>query len=162
MQKELLFKIEEFINRLREESKEKVIIVEGLRDKRALKRLRISKVECLSGKPSFKIAEQLRGKQVILLLDRDSEGKRIAKELLQSFQMLGIKVDLKFWKELGKLKIGRVESLALNPSRGDPYGEDFTYISKVHNSCFPPSRRDSRKTRRDRGDIWTDGGLTRT
>jgi 5S rRNA maturation endonuclease (ribonuclease M5) len=89
-----------------------LIIVEGQKDCRALRRLGING-KILTAKTSKKSfldltaeIERRPGPQVILLLDFDRRGKELTKRLVQHLETMRIKTNKDYWKELQVL-IGR-------------------------------------------------------
>ena len=119
--KEKAEKIEQIIARLTEESaKGKPIVVEGKKDAQALQELGVDGaiVMVKTGGKSFLQAaqeiENLGASEVILLLDFDRRGKEGTKRLKESLEWKKIKVNTKFWRELGGLvsrEIQCIESL---------------------------------------------------
>jgi len=74
----------------REKSK---IIVEGLKDKKALKSFGVKNLVVLKG-PLYKFVEDLSTeKEVIILTDTDSEGNKIYGKLRTFFEMFGVRVN---------------------------------------------------------------------
>ncbi|MBN1923625.1 MAG: toprim domain-containing protein [Nanoarchaeota archaeon] len=90
-----------------------LVIVEGAKDVARLKQLRITKVTQLSRKPLYSFAEQIGSlhNRVILLMDNDTEGRKLFSKLKAEFGRLGVKVDETFQKNLAELKISHVEGL---------------------------------------------------
>jgi len=87
-------------------------IVEGKRDKEALNKLGIKKVETIETKPLREITEEEKEKEVILLTDFDKTGKSRSSRLIRLFKSEGIKTDLAYKKELGKLHgISEIEEI---------------------------------------------------
>jgi 5S rRNA maturation endonuclease (ribonuclease M5) len=89
-----------------------LIIVEGQKDYRALRRLGING-KILTAKTSKKSFLDLTAEierhpspQVILLLDFDRRGKELTKRLVQHLETVRIKTNKDYWKELQVL-IGR-------------------------------------------------------
>ena len=83
--------IEEFLSKLRD----KFVIVEGQKDKKALLEFGINNVVTLTKKPIFELAEEISKitDEVVILTDLDKEGKRLYSKLKDNFCRLGIKVD---------------------------------------------------------------------
>lgn len=107
--KEKKEKISKLILALQEENN--LIIVEGKNDSRSLYNLGIKRCVELNG-PIYQFVENLSSeKKVVLLLDTDKEGKKLTKKLLEEFQRNKIKTELKYWRELLKLKISHVQGL---------------------------------------------------
>ena len=82
---------------------EKPIIVEGKKDKEALKKLGITKTFTIK-EPLFKLCENIskKHKEVIILTDLDKEGKRLYSKLKENLERNGVKVDDHFRRFLFK------------------------------------------------------------
>lgn len=89
----------------------KLIIVEGKNDKKALNQLGLKNILVLS-KPLFEIIEEIKDQEIIILTDLDSEGKKIYQELRHHLQKRGKKIDNKLRKLLFKTNISQIEGLA--------------------------------------------------
>lgn len=99
-----------FIEKLKESNK--LIIVEGEKDKKALENLGIKKIITLNNEPLFKIAENIskEHKDVIILTDLDKKGKQLYGKLNSSLQRLGLRVDNNFRNFLlKKTKLRQIE-----------------------------------------------------
>lgn len=91
--------------------KHKLAIVEGRKDKRALESLGFRKIITLN-KPLYKIVENIKANEVMILTDLDREGKKLYKQLLQELNRNGIKVDNKLRNWLFKnTKLRQIEGL---------------------------------------------------
>ena len=103
--------IQDWIDKLR--STQKLIIVEGKKDKKALSELQIKNIITLN-KPLYEIVEFVaeNGKECILLLDLDKEGKKLYSRLKSSLQKHGVKIDDRFREFLFKhTKLSNIEGL---------------------------------------------------
>jgi len=80
----------------------KLILVEGEKDKDALRKLDVNNVVALSRKPLFKFIEDisLKHKEVVILTDLDRAGKKLYNILKIGLQKHGVKVDNKFRETL--------------------------------------------------------------
>ncbi len=76
----------------------KIIIVEGKKDKSALKKLGIKNIIELSKKPLFQIIEDIsdNSKECVILTDLDKKGKQLYGKINSGLQKFGVKVDNKF------------------------------------------------------------------
>ncbi|RJQ20760.1 toprim domain-containing protein [Candidatus Woesearchaeota archaeon] len=72
-----------------------LVIVEGKKDQAALERLGIRNILAISRTPLYKITDRIiaREKTVILLVDLDTEGRKIYHKLAQELQKHKIKID---------------------------------------------------------------------
>ncbi|HDI02786.1 MAG TPA: hypothetical protein ENF95_01480 [Candidatus Aenigmarchaeota archaeon] len=112
------YSIEEHREELMEfltELKSECVIVEGIKDKRALKIFGFSDVHVLNKKKGlFEFSSEFKGR-VLVLTDFDPEGERIAKKLTELLLKVGCKVEREERNKLRRLflknKINTVESL---------------------------------------------------
>ena len=110
-----------FIEKLKESNK--LIIVEGEKDKKALETLGIKKIITLNKEPLFKIAENIskEHRDVIILTDLDKKGKQLYGKLNSSLQRLGLRVDNSFRNFLlKKTKLRQIEGI-------------ISYLEKIKN-----------------------------
>lgn len=92
----------------------KIIIVEGKKDKEALKKLGIKNIIELSKKPLFQIIEEVADneKECIILTDLDNKGKQLYGKINSGLQNLGVKVDNRFRNFLYKnTKLRQIEGI---------------------------------------------------
>ncbi|MEM3126758.1 MAG: toprim domain-containing protein [Candidatus Woesearchaeota archaeon] len=91
----------------------KIILVEGNKDKIALKKFGIKNKIIILNKPLFKIVENIaeNTKQVILLTDLDSEGKKLYSKIKKDLQKFGVKIDDKFREFLFKTNLRQIEGM---------------------------------------------------
>jgi len=94
---------------------EKLIIVEGFRDRNALAKLGIDKVRIfVLNMPIFALTELVasRTKKVIILTDLDAAGKKLYSKLKHDFTANGIEVDNYFREFLfKKTKLTHIEGI---------------------------------------------------
>lgn len=100
--------IEEWVEGLKNSNK--LIIVEGKKDKKALENFGIKNIKFLSGS-IYKFIESIREKEVILLFDLDPEGKRLYSIFNKELSKRGIKIDHKFREFLFRTKLTNIEGL---------------------------------------------------
>ena len=101
----------EFISSLKNE--DKIIIVEGNKDKAALAKFNIDCIT-LSKYPLYKICEDIaeEGKDVIILTDFDKKGKQLYGRLKKNLERLGVKIDHKYREWLQRnTKLSHIEGL---------------------------------------------------
>ncbi len=115
-------KVLELLDRLINESaKGTLIVVEGHKDVKTLRKLGI-KGNIISVKTRGKSildvlgeVEKLGSREVIVLMDFDRRGRQLTKRFVQGFERMRIKPNLVFWRELRRL-VGReikdIEGLA--------------------------------------------------
>jgi len=103
--------IEDWIEALK--NSEKVIIVEGPNDQKALEHFGIKKIVTLSRKPLFHIIEDVAAteKDVIILTDFDKKGKELYGKLYSGLSRLGVRIDNKFREFLFLQKLSHIEGL---------------------------------------------------
>ena len=91
-----------------------LVIVEGIKDRRALEHFGIRKIMILSKKPLYKVVEDAteKTKKAALLTDLDAEGKKLFGKLNSGLIHHGVKVDKKFREFLFKeTKLRQIEGL---------------------------------------------------
>ena len=88
-----------------------LVIVEGKKDKKALNELGITNVIFLKNKPIFEIIESINGKDIVILTDLDSEGKKLFNKLRHQLQRRGVKLHNKLRNLLFKTKLRHIEGL---------------------------------------------------
>ncbi|WP_448587576.1 toprim domain-containing protein [Thermocrinis sp.] len=89
-----------------------VIIVEGKRDKEALKKLGISNVITIGGKRLSDLADILEGQtQVIPLFDLDTHGERIHKKVVEILSSQGYILKSEYRDKLREFGVIYVEDL---------------------------------------------------
>jgi len=92
---------------------EKLIIVEGKKDKAALENLGIKNIITIN-KPLFAIVEEISAiaKECIILTDLDEEGRKLYAYLKRNLPRNGVKVDVVFREFLfKKTKLTHIEGL---------------------------------------------------
>lgn len=101
--------LEEWFKNLSETNK--LIIVEGKKDKRALQELGCKKVITISNS-LFLTLDKIDSKEVIILTDLDKEGKKFYSVIKKTLQKKGVKIDHKFREFLFKeTEISHIEGL---------------------------------------------------
>lgn len=159
---------EEFFLRLLEELRQYVVIVEGKKDKEALKTLGVKNIIAINSKPLLDIVNTIRqrgDKEVIILTDFDKQGRKIEAKLRNLLQRYKIHTNEKLrWKmmRVGKNNIedfrneGIAGTIPGSINGGDIHGEISANINKIHYQSKDTSKRSYRKTRRHRGHIRSD------
>ncbi len=82
------------------------ILVEGMNDLIALNRLGIrGEIVCVkdSNKVLVDLLDSVKGKEVIVLVDFDRAGERLAERIVTYLQKRGVNADYSFWKRIGSL-----------------------------------------------------------
>ncbi len=103
---------DQWLEKLKKENK--LILVEGIKDKRALESLGLTNIITLRQKPLFQVVEEVaaQAKDVIILTDLDKEGKTLFAKLSKDLQKLGVRVDKKFREFLFKeTKLRQIEGI---------------------------------------------------
>ncbi len=109
-------KLQKLIERVHEEAEQgRVIVVEGPRDKEALREMGIKgRILCLqsSRKNTFGFVEQLDGEsQVVVLTDFDRQGVFLAHRLARVLNSQKIHANLMLWRELRGLTRSELRSI---------------------------------------------------
>ncbi|MBI4147909.1 hypothetical protein HY490_01330 [Candidatus Woesearchaeota archaeon] len=105
--------LDDWIRKLRLE--QPLIVVEGVKDKRALVALGFKKIILLQGRPLFTIVEEVADltNSCLILTDLDAEGKKLYAALKKGLQRHKVKVDDRFRHFLFKeTTLRHVEGLA--------------------------------------------------
>lgn len=89
-----------------------LVIVEGVKDKRALESFGVTKVVTLK-KPVFAVVEEVaaRSKDVVVLTDLDAEGKKLYGSLVAGLQRKGVRIHNKLRNALFTSKLRQIEGL---------------------------------------------------
>lgn len=135
---------DEFINNLLIEIKDKVVIVEGKRDKRALEKIGIRNVIEISGKPLSSIVNIVKGKHVVILTDFDKEGKKLEKKLTYLFSKNKIKIDRMLRFKFLRFGVDKIECIKMEGV--DTYVKTCSNLHKVYDKSKFHNKRYCRKT----------------
>ena len=103
----------EFLGKLK--ATEKLVVVEGEKDRRALQLLGVRKIFCLNEMPLYKVIDGVAAisSEVVILTDLDSEGRKLYGKLKSQLQSVGVEVDNYFREFLFRnTKIRQVEGLS--------------------------------------------------
>lgn len=103
--------LQEWVKELKESNK--IIIVEGINDKKALNSLGIGNVITLN-KPLFKIIDEITilTKECVILSDLDSEGRKLYSYLKKNLERSKVKVDNRYREFLfNNTHISNIEGL---------------------------------------------------
>jgi 5S rRNA maturation endonuclease (ribonuclease M5) len=156
---------EKLIGVLRELA-EKTIVVEGKRDKRALKKLGLDRIIAINGRPLYRVVEDAArsGPEIVILTDFDEKGRKMhlkLKSMLQKYKKTANSRLRMRIMEFGKTKIedfgnSRVEDIVFTQSlkEVDDYVKVSTDFNKVRYSRSDKRKGSNRKTRRDRSCFW--------
>jgi 5S rRNA maturation endonuclease (ribonuclease M5) len=103
---------EEFIEKLKEASEDKTVLVEGIKDKKALELLGIKNIMTLK-KPLYAVIEDIveTNKECIILTDLDKKGREIYSKLVSRLKHFGVKIDDSFREFLFKTKLRQIEGI---------------------------------------------------
>ena len=106
-----------------------LVIVEGFKDKVSLRKLGLTRVTSLKGKPLYKVVEYVASVafNCVILTDLDAEGKKIYGELKQGLQRHKVKVDDRFRQFLFKeTELRQIEGLYTYVSRQLHFGSRYS------------------------------------
>lgn len=100
-----------FIEHIKQENL--LVLVEGIKDKRALEELGIKNVLTLK-KALYAMVEQIaeQANEVVLLTDLDEEGKKLYHRLSNDLQKHGVKINNDLREFLFKTELRHIEGLA--------------------------------------------------
>ncbi len=91
-----------------------VILVEGMRDYQALRRLGVTcPIEKVGGKRIFDllVPERFQGKNIIILTDFDRRGCELFKRIKTELEVLGLNPNYYYWQQLKTLLKGNMTSI---------------------------------------------------
>lgn len=89
----------------------KYILVEGKKDKKALEVLGCTRVFTLEGKTLYEAVESVKEKEIVLLTDLDSEGKKLYSQLKKMLAQRGVVIDDRLRLILFRQKVSHIEGL---------------------------------------------------
>lgn len=100
------------LEKLKLSSKTKIIIVEGIKDKKALEFFGIKNIITLK-KPLYAVIEDIiaSDKDCIILTDLDKKGKQLYSKLFSKLSQFGVKIDNSFREFLFTTKLRQIEGL---------------------------------------------------
>ena len=93
---------------------EKIIIVEGKKDKNALNSLNVKNIFVLNNKPLYQVVEEVADltDEAIILTDLDNEGRKLYSILREDLERNGVKIDKQFREFLlNNTKLVCIESI---------------------------------------------------
>ena len=102
----------------------KLILVEGIKDKKALEQLGITKVITLRRRAIYKVVEDIvsKTKDCIILTDLDREGKKLFATINSELSQRAVRVDKHFRNFLfKKTKLRQIEGIANYMERIKPF-----------------------------------------
>ncbi len=108
--KDNLINIEKELEKIKENNY--LVLVEGKKDKRALNLLGISNVEFLENRPLFQVIEEIKEKNIVILTDLDSEGRKLFSKLKTGLERNGIKMHNNIRNYLFRSELRHIEGLA--------------------------------------------------
>lgn len=113
--------LKELLNHIKKiREKNTIVIVEGVKDKKALNSFGIKRVKPISKRALYKVVEETAAndKEAIILTDLDKTGKRLFTKLNHDLCQHGVKVNKKFRGFLFKhTKLRQIEGLNTYVSR---------------------------------------------
>lgn len=114
--------LNEWSESLRNDSQNRVILVEGKKDKKALEGLGAANILIIN-KPLYKMIEEIIGfgRECIILVDLDKEGKKIYSKISSKLREAGIKVDNRYREFLFKTKLRQIEGITHYLNTIEPY-----------------------------------------
>jgi len=104
-----LEEVEEIFRKLGKKARDTVVIVEGKKDRSSLRKLGVEgKIVCMknSRRVLVDFLDQLKCREVILLVDFDAYGSALVRTITQYLEAKRVKVNTVFWKRVRRL-VGR-------------------------------------------------------
>lgn len=114
--------LEEQLQKIKDQRK--LILVEGIKDKKSLEQLGITNVITLRRRALYKVVEDIVGKtkDCIILTDLDCEGKKLFKTINSELTQRGVRVDKHFRNFLfKKTQLRQIEGIANYAERIKPF-----------------------------------------
>ncbi len=144
---------EEEMNRIIEELKDALVVVEGKRDEKALKSLGVKDIITIDGKPLYEVAEILSRskKDIVILTDFDRKGREMRNKLRNLLQRRGKHPNSKLRGKimsLGRNKIEDFGNLDIRSSlkEVDVYVKTCTKFNKIRDKSGNRRKRGNRET----------------
>ena len=106
--------IEEFYAELDSVDPGSLVIVEGINDMKALRKLGLDcSILPINKRPLYQVVEKAagRGKQTVLLVDLDKEGRKLYRYLYHHLTRHGVKIDNRFRRYLFRTPVREIENL---------------------------------------------------
>ncbi len=149
----MMLDVEE-LKKILTEARNELVLVEGKHDREALEYFGVYDVLEISGKSVEEVVDSLvemKVKQILILTDFDSEGKKLAGMVKKLAQANGIKVDESLRKRIGKVlgDLKRIEELKpyfKKLKEVDAHGKTFTINYKIRRRDRVFRRWHGRKT----------------
>jgi len=149
------------------ELQERLVIVEGKKDEKALQSLGITDIIPINGRPLFTLVQGIanKEKEVVILTDFDQQGRRLNARLMTLLQRQHVPTNLRIRRTVGGFGKRRIEDFSSLPCemsaipyklRGDNNGEISANIDKVYNQGKNTGKRSYRKARCYRSSVRTD------
>ena len=114
-----LDELHEIFRKLANKSMDTVVLVEGKKDRSALRSLGVrGNIVCMkhSGQILFDFLDQLPDRKVVLLVDFDDYGTYLARKITQYLEEKRVKVNLVFWRKIRGLVKRDVKDIEGLPS----------------------------------------------
>ena len=171
----------EDIQRVLDELKDEILIVEGRKDVKALRSLGLEHIMPVNSRPIEKVVtdmeslmEKHKSREVIVLTDFDRAGRRLASRFNLALQSRKIHANSRIRRDVMNLGIKKIEEMASMPPlerrmsrksevsgitklmERDDHGQIGTNFYEVRGKSLHKGKRDNREARRHRGDIRAD------
>lgn len=142
----------EELNELLEDLSDKLLIVEGKNDKKALKSLGLKNIIAIEGRPLYEVVENIEtDKEIVILTDFDKKGREIHSKLKYLLQKHKKRINSKLRGKTMSLGKNQIEDLANLDSRiafkeVDIHVKVSTNIDKVFDKGTNKRKRGNRET----------------
>jgi 5S rRNA maturation endonuclease (ribonuclease M5) len=93
-----------------ENNADKLVIVEGKKDKKALEKFGYQRIIILK-EPLYKVVESVNEEEVLILTDLDKKGKELYARLFKDLTRRGVKINNNLRELLFKNKVSHIEGL---------------------------------------------------
>ena len=99
----------------------KTLIVEGMKDEKALKTLGLNNIIKINRKPLYQVAQEVsraKTKEVVILTDFDRDGRALAAKLMRLFRPYKIRVNKRLRRKIMEFGKPEIENLSLFQEKG--------------------------------------------
>ncbi|NIO22445.1 MAG: toprim domain-containing protein [Candidatus Aenigmarchaeota archaeon] len=142
----------EELNELLKELKDKLLIVEGKNDKKALKSLGLKNIIAIDGRPLYEVVENINTtKEIVILTDFDKKGREIEKRLRYLLQKYKKRTNSRLRGKTMSLGKNQIEDLANLDSQiafkeVDVHVKVSANVDKVSDKSADKRKRSNRET----------------
>jgi len=140
----------EELKEILDDLKDKLLIVEGKNDKKALKSLGLKDIIAIEGRPLYEVVENIKTtKEIVILTDFDRKGRDIGKKLRYLLQKYRKRVNSRLRGKIMSLGKNQIEDLG-NLNSQIPFKEVDAHVKVSADIDKIPDKGSNKRKRRDR------------